>query len=148
MHPLAKGLVAGFVATVVLSAAMVAKQMMGLMPELDVAMMLTSMLGLPDVALGWVMHFMIGTVAWGILFAIVVGYIPGSPVVRGILFGVAAWLMMMIAVMPMAGAGLFGLQLGLMAPLATLMLHVLFGATLGSVFAALPDGHAAHAIHH
>lgn len=147
MHPLAKGLVAGFVATVVLSAAMVAKQMMGFMPDLDVATMLTSMLGLPDVALGWVMHFMIGTVAWGILFSVVGPRLPGSPVMRGVLFGIAAWLMMMIAVMPMAGAGLFGLQLGVMAPLATLMLHVLFGATLGAAFASLPDARIAHAAH-
>ncbi|MBL8593695.1 MAG: hypothetical protein JNK01_13505 [Devosia sp.] len=147
MHPLAKGLVAGFVATVVLSAAMVAKQMMGLMPELDVATMLTSMLGLPDVALGWVMHFMIGTVAWGVAFAVVVPYLPGSLVMRGVLFGIAAWLMMMIAVMPMAGAGLFGLQLGIMAPLATLMLHILYGATLGAVFAAMPDHGVARMAH-
>jgi hypothetical protein len=33
------------------------------------------------------MHFMIGTVAWGILFAVVVPYLPGSPIVRGMLFG-------------------------------------------------------------
>lgn len=143
-----KRLLAGFVATVVLSAAMVAKQMMRLMPELDVATMLTSMLGLPDVTLGWVMHFMIGTIAWGVAFAIATPYLPGSPVLRGILFGIAAWLMMMIAVIPMAGAGLFGLQLGIIAPLATLMLHILYGATLGAVFAELPDGRMAHAAHH
>jgi hypothetical protein len=47
---------------------------------------------------------------------------------------VAAWLGMMIIVMPMAGAGLFGMNLGIMAPVMTLVLHVVFGAVLGAVY--------------
>jgi hypothetical protein len=43
---------------------------------------------------------------------------------------------MMIVVMPMAGAGPFGLHLGLMAPLMTLMLHVIYGVVLGVVYGA------------
>ena len=39
--------------------------------------------------------------------------------------------MMMMGPMPMAGAGLFGLQLGMMAPVATLMLHIMWGVVLG-----------------
>ena len=45
--------------------------------------------------------------------------------------------MMMIILMPMAGDGLFGLKLGLMAPAATLMLHMIFGAQMGWVYGAL-----------
>ncbi len=40
-----KGVVAGFAATVVLSALMVMKSLMGLMPELDTVAMLTNMMG-------------------------------------------------------------------------------------------------------
>jgi hypothetical protein len=36
-------------------------------------------------------------------------------------------------VMPMAGAWLFGMAMGLMAPVMTLVLHVIFGAVLGAV---------------
>jgi len=36
-------------------------------------------------------------------------------------------------VMPMAGAGFFGMQMGLMAPIMTLVLHLIFGAVLGLV---------------
>jgi len=39
-------------------------------------------------------------------------------------------------VMPMAGAGLFGMAMGIMAPMMTLVLHVIFGAVLGAVFQA------------
>ena len=44
---------------------------------------------------------------------------------------------MMILVMLMTGAGLFGMHLGLGAPIATLMLHWVYGAVLGAVFGKL-----------
>jgi len=134
MQNISAGLVAGFAATVVLSVLMVVKGMMGVMPELDVAAMIGMMMG-ASVAVGWVIHFMIGTIAWGGGFAVLYDVIPGSgAVVKGIVFGIAAWLGMMIIIMPMAGAGLFGLNMGVMAPVMTLVLHIIFGAVLGSVF--------------
>lgn len=137
------GLVAGFFATVVLSAMMVAKSMMGVMPELDVIHMLSGMMGAPAI-LGWLAHFMIGTLAWGGGFAVLYGLIPGSgAVAKGIVFGIAAWLGMMVMVMPMAGAGLFGMAFGIMAPMMTLILHIVFGAVLGAVYQA--QARAAHA---
>ena len=45
MTNLKNGFLAGFAATVVLSLLMVAKGMMGVMPELDVAAMLAMMMG-------------------------------------------------------------------------------------------------------
>ena len=135
MTNLKSGFLAGFIATVVLSVLMVIKGMMGVMPELDVAAMLAGMIGAP-VIVGWIVHFLIGTVAWGGGFAVLYDYIPGSSAVqKGIVFGIAAWLGMMILIMPMAGAGLFGLALGMMAPIMTLVLHIIFGAVLGAVFA-------------
>lgn len=134
MQNIIAGLVAGFVATVVLSALMVVKGMMGVMPELDVAAMIGMMMG-ASVVVGWIIHFMIGTIAWGGGFAVLYGFIPGnSAVIKGIVFGIAAWLGMMILVMPMAGAGLFGMNLGIMAPIMTLVLHIIFGAVLGMVY--------------
>jgi hypothetical protein len=137
MQNVPAGLVAGFIATVVLSAMMVIKGMMGVMPELDVAAMIGMMMG-ASIAIGWVIHFLIGTIAWGGGFALLYGLIPGeNAVVKGIGFGVAAWLGMMIVVMPMAGAGLFGMTLGILAPVMTLLLHVVFGAVLGGVYGML-----------
>jgi len=136
MQNIKAGLVAGFVATVVLSAMMVAKTMMGIMPELDVIAMLSAMMGAPAL-MGWIGHFMIGTIAWGGGFALLYGVIPGpSAVTKGILFGIAAWLGMMVMVMPMAGAGLFGMAFGITAPMMTLVLHIVFGAVLGAVYQA------------
>lgn len=130
------GFLAGFVATLVLSVLMVAKGMMGIMPELDITAMIAMMMGAPLV-IGWLVHFMIGTLAWGGGFALLYSSTPGgSSVVKGIVFGVVAWLAMMIMVMPMAGAGFFGMNFGIMAPMMTLILHIIFGATLGAVYAA------------
>jgi hypothetical protein len=134
MNRLVAGVASGLLATAVLSLLMVMKSAMGLMPELDVIAMLAAMMG-ASVAMSWMAHFAIGAV-WGGLFASAARALPGSACwVRGMLFSIAPWLLMMVALMPMAGAGMFGLSLGIMAPIMTLMLHLVFGAVLGLAFA-------------
>lgn len=129
-----RGLAAGFVATVVLSVMMLMKRSMGLMPELDPIAMITAMAGASSRAIGWIGHFVIGSIFWGVGFAIVSPYLPGPYPLRGVVLAIGAWLMMMLVVMPMAGAGSFGLGLGMMAPLAALVLHVVFGLVLGGIY--------------
>tara|TARA_R110001606_G_scaffold399222_2_gene582428 strand:+ start:81759 stop:82175 length:417 start_codon:yes stop_codon:yes gene_type:complete len=129
------GMISGFVATVVLSLLMVVKTKMGLMPELNAISMLAGMMN-ASLIIGWIAHFMIGTIVWGILFALLVDKLPGGIMASAIIFSIIAWLMMMIGPMPMAGEGLFGMQLGIgiMAPIATLMLHIIWGIVLGLVY--------------
>jgi hypothetical protein len=130
-----KGMVAGFVATIVLSALMLMKEHMGLMPQLNPIRMMTEMLGGSTLAVGWIMHFMIGTVLWGTLFAWLDPNLPGSSHwLNGIWFSIGAWLLMMVIMMPMAGAGFFGMNLGAMAPVMTLILHIIYGVVLGAVY--------------
>lgn len=143
-----KGMIAGLIATVVLSALMIMKSTMGLMPELNVIAMLSKMTGAASPAAGWVAHFVIGTIIWGGLFAWLDPHLPGgSHWLKGVVFGVGAWFLMMIAVMPMAGAGLFGAHFGMMAPVMTLVLHVIFGAVLGAVYGAEHPA-SAHQLQH
>jgi hypothetical protein len=61
-----KGIIAGFAATVVLSAIMLMKQAMGLMPEVNPIRTISDMLGVPP-GIGWVVHFAIGTLLWALL---------------------------------------------------------------------------------
>jgi len=144
MNNIGKGLIAGFVATVVLSMLMLMKSAMGLMPELDVVAMLSGMMGTGP-AMGWLGHFMIGTVAWGGLFGLIEPSLPGEGYwLKGIVLGVGAWLLMMAMVMPMAGAGFFGMNLGMTAPVMTLMLHIIFGAVLGGAYGALQGRQHGH----
>jgi hypothetical protein len=141
------GLTAGFVATVVLSIVMMVKQAVGLVPGLNPIDLVANILanltgGAPSPIAGWVIHFGIGTVLWGVGYAAIQSLLPGSPAVRGMLFATGAWLIMMVIVMPIGGAGMFGLGLGPIAPVATLALHLVFGATLGIVYAKSEGGAA------
>ncbi|MFU8896728.1 MAG: DUF6789 family protein [Gammaproteobacteria bacterium] len=142
MSSAGNGLLAGLAATIVLSGLMVIKAIMGVMPELDLPTMIAGMMGSPDSPmLGWAVHFMIGVVGYGLAMAFLNEHLPGnSPTVHGVIVGFAGWLLMMVMVMPMVGAGLFGMNMGLMAPMMTLVLHVIFGAVLGWVYGKLHSG--------
>jgi Family of unknown function (DUF6789) len=143
MNKWIKGMLAGLVATVVLSALMVMKGKMGLMPDVNVIAMLAGKMG-GSIIMGWAAHFMIGTVGYGLAYALLFSELPfGNHITRGIAMGITGWLVMMVVVMPMMGAGMFGLSLpsGMMVPVATLMLHIVFGAVLGYVYgSALRSG--------
>ena len=150
--PIKQGIVAGFAATVVLSLLMIMKSMMGMMPQMNAIHMLTKMgaayMGLPMIpATGWMLHFFIGTVMWGTLFALISPRLSGTYLLRGIVFSIGAWILMMILPMPMAGAGLFGLKLGIGAPVATLILHIIYGTVLGAVYGRCNKGIPCTACH-
>jgi len=112
--------------------------MMGVMPDLDVIAMIAGMMG-AGALMGWIAHFMIGAI-YGLVFTQVAGHGGmGGTVARGVGLGIAGWLVMMIVLMPMTGGGVFGMAMpsGMMVPVATLMLHVIFGAVLGFSFERL-----------
>lgn len=139
MVKVVKCLLSAAASTLVLSIIFVMKAAMGLMPELDMPKMIAGMMGAPDQpALGWAAHLMIGVLGYGLSFAALVIRQPAqNHIVQGMALGFGGWLVMMIALMPMAGAGLFGLGLGVMAPAMTLMLHLMFGAILGGTYVLL-----------
>jgi hypothetical protein len=60
-------MIAGFVATLVLSAVMILKAQMGLWPELNLIRLLVNLGSIQTVA-AWMDHFIIGVVVWGLLF--------------------------------------------------------------------------------
>jgi hypothetical protein len=138
-----KGVIAGFAATIVLSILMIIKMMTGAMPELNPIHMMASMVsektGVPfNILIGWVMHFVLGSVIGGGLFAILNKILPSEKqIIKGMSLGVVAWLLMMLGQMPMSGAGLFGTKISFMVPVMTLTFYLVFGATLGKVFTLL-----------
>ncbi|RUO63720.1 DUF6789 family protein [Pseudidiomarina insulisalsae] len=133
MNKLLASMVAGLVATIVLSILMMIKSSMGIMPELNVIKMLANYLN-ASMAIGWLVHFLIGIVAYGIAFTILHQLVPAQkPVILGIALAVIFWLIMMIVLMPMMGNGMFaiGMELGPRPAIATLVLHIIFGFVLG-----------------
>jgi len=133
MNKLKSGVVAGLVATGILSVMMIIKAKMGLMPELNIIHMLAGMIG-AGVVVGWIMHFMVG-IGYGIAFSQINQLLPSkNMLVKGIIIGIVGWIVMMIMLMPMMGAGMFAMKMGMMAPMMTLILHIIFGAVLGFVY--------------
>lgn len=131
MNNYVRGILAGFIATIVLSALMFMKGKMGMMPELDIIAMLASKMG-GDAMMGWIAHFMIGSLGYGLAFAVIGDKLPGGNFVgKGIVLGIIGWLVMMIVMMPMMGGQMFLMNMGIMAPMMTLILHIIFGAVLG-----------------
>lgn len=129
-----RGLGAGLVATVVLSLVIVLKQALGVLPQLSTISVLAQMLGYQSLALGWTLHFFVGVILWGPLYAWIDPKSSLPHWVNGIIFASCVWLGVMLIIMPLVGADLFGLQLGLVTPTATLALHWIYGAVLGGAF--------------
>lgn len=133
MNKLISGALAGIMATIVLSILMILKSKMGLMPALDIISMLAGMMG-AGALIGWLMHFMVG-IGYGVAFSQINSILPSNSfVTKGIILGIIGWLIMMVMLMPMMGAGMFAMKMGMMAPVMTLILHIIFGATLGIVY--------------
>lgn len=143
MGSMPKSIVAGFGATIVLSLLMILKATMGMLSAMNAIALLSHMghklVGLPlSPATGWVLHFLIGSLLWGILYAWSYRMLPGrSAVPKALTFSVVAWLLMMVIVMPMAGQGLFAAHIGIMAAVATLVLHLVWGLALGLIYQVL-----------
>lgn len=143
MNKYLAGIIAGFLATVVMSLLLMLKSVMGIMPDLDIIAMLSSMMN-DSRALAWIAHIMVGSIGYGIAMAILAGTDRSKNFTMiGLGIGTVGWLMMMVIIMPMMGNGLFGLSMpsGVMVPIATLVLHLIFGGVLGTAYAKLVSTH-------
>ena len=134
-HPtLARAVLGGFVGTAAMTAMMyLVAPMMGL--HMDISAMLGG-----SWAAGLMMHVVNGTLIFPAIYAFALcDRVPGSPAIKGTVWGVALWLMAQIIVMPMMGAGLFSSHMGgLMAAKVSLIGHILYGSLLG-VIASAPE---------
>lgn len=148
MSRLQKGMLAGLAATVTVSAldlaAALIQQAVGERWFHSFPTLLAAMAGevfgsgANHMWVGWLIHFVVGAVVLGGLFAILAPRLPtdtaGS---KGILFAVGAWLVMCLTVMPLAGLGMFGAAAGFGTVAWMLVSHVIFGLVMGRVFERL-----------
>src|SRR5262245_15880683 len=132
-----RGMLAGLIATLVLSGLLLFKSTIELAPPLNIIMLLPQ-LGCISVVQAWMGRFLVGVVVWGLLFgAFGATWDKGAYWLKGIIFGLFAWVMMMVLFMPLAKAGFFGARIGIEAPLVTLLYHLVYGAVLGVVYGLL-----------
>jgi hypothetical protein len=120
------GIVAGFIATLVLSAL-----------HEPVALM-TAAVGM-HTPVGLLFHFFVGTLLWGGAFGFVHDWLFGPSWLRGIMFGTAAALTVMLIVAPLTGSGFLCLRLGVFAPVVVALFHLAYGAILGGIYGKLID---------
>ncbi len=133
-------IVGGLVATAVMTVLMLAAPRMGL-PPMNIGAMLGSVMG-GSLVLGWMAHFMIGTILAVVYAAFLATRLPGAGFVRGALYALLPWLMAELVVMPMMGAGFFGGSFG--AAFGSLMGHLVYGAVLGGIYGTEPRIKAHH----
>lgn len=145
-----KGMVAGGTATAVLSAVMLLIGATGFEPQLELTHILMSFLGVPtDYTLGWILYFVVGSVMLGGLFAYIEPRLGANTHTKsGILYSVITWLIVMLVFMPAIGAGYFGFQLSLLAPVVVLVQQLVYGAVLGWTYGRLSAGHNSFTKHH
>jgi hypothetical protein len=122
MDKIGRGITAGFLATFALSA------------MLDPMATLARMAGVLSPVIGWMLHFIVGTLVWGVAFALIHDRMRGPSWLRGIFFGVGAWLVVVIVAVVMAQARVLRFDLTVTTPAAMLVIHMIFGALLGFIY--------------
>jgi uncharacterized membrane protein YagU involved in acid resistance len=97
----------------------------------DIVTMLGEMLG--GWRMGMLVHILNGAVIFPVAFVLLLyRFLPGSPITKGIAFGILLWLLSQLAVMPIMGAGFFSAHIGgLRAAAASLLGHMVYGWSLG-----------------
>lgn len=138
MSRVTKGAIAGFAATVAVSILEVANLMLGPW-AVSFPRLLSYMLQQPNVmALGWVAHFVVGTLLLGPLFGILCPRLPTDTAEsKGILFAIGAFVVMGLAIAPLAGVGMFGMRAGFGTLAWMIATHAVYGVVLGNVYARL-----------
>src|ERR1044072_1791584 len=120
------GIVAGFIATLVMSALH------------EPVALVTAAVGM-HAPVGLLFHFFVGMLLWGSLFGFAHDWLAGPSWLRGVVFGFATALTVLFVIAPLAGSGLLCLKLGVFAPIVVAFFHVGYGAILGLVYAKLLD---------
>jgi hypothetical protein len=126
-NTIGKGIVAGFVATFVLSIL------------LDPIALVAPTVWPASPAVGWVLHFFVGTVVWGVVFAVLHDYLPGPSWQRGLIFAVGAWLLLMGGAAALIDARVIAFDLDASMIVVTLVVHVIYGVSLGVIYGWLLD---------
>lgn len=138
-----RALVASIIATAIVSAMIYVNMRIEVVPDVDVLAEIAAFnerLGFASTGEAtWITHVIIGVLFWGVIYAAVSPILPGRGAPEGILFGVIAWLAMMVSFMPLAGREVFAQDLGPTFIAATLAMHLVYGAVLGISAAALDE---------
>ena len=130
---------AGLIGTAVMTALLLIEPSVGL-PKIAMGQVLSTSLGLASAhlatgpALGWLLHFLVGTVLALIYARYFDQRLPGTPLTRGLLYGVLVFLVAQLVFMPLVGGGVFSHgALDLLT--GSLVGHLVYGGLTGWIYA-------------
>ena len=140
MSRVKKGLVAGLVATVVVSVLEMINLLVGqwFTPFPGI---IAQMIGMPgNLAVGWIAHVVIGTLVLGSLFGILCPRLPTDTWgTKGIAFAVGAFVVLITGIILMGDPLFFSGSDGFGTIAWLLVTNAVFGLTLGSVYGRLVE---------
>ena len=129
---------AGLVGTGVMTALLLVEPSVGL-PKIAMGQVLSTSLGLTSAhltigpALGWALHFLIGMSLALLYAAIFERRLPGTPLVRGLLYGVLVFVVAQLVFMPLVGGGVFSRgDVELLT--GSLVGHLVYGGLTGWIY--------------
>lgn len=133
------GLNAGFIASAISLLFLALTTWMALVPEFNYVLIQGSIFGFTKTIFsGWIIYFLIGAIFWGSLYAGLDPYLLSTnPVTKGIIFGLIVWLIVMIVLMPIAGAGMFLEHYGFLAAIVILLSDLVFGVSISYFYGKL-----------
>ena len=128
--------ISGLVATFIVGAMLLMNNAIHRLPRLGIGRSLASIVGLHDnLFAGWLIFIVLGVLVFSALFAWLAPRIPIKfYAVKGLLFGAACWLLMMLVFEPLAGQGLFASHMGHIAAVLTLILNLVYGLVLAVTY--------------
>lgn len=137
---------AGLVATGTMTALLLIEPSIGL-PQIAIGQLLSTSLGLTTAllpsgpAVGWILHFLIGSLL-GLIYAGAFAHrLPGGPITRGMLYGILVFILAQVVFMPLAGGGFFsGGDTQMLT--GSLFGHLVFGAIIGWIYDLAAPGSA------
>lgn len=146
---LRSGIIAGFTATIIMSIALVAGYLIaGIFADQDANMVSGWFYGLThnsltedtfDIPIGAYGLNLLAGVMWALIYAYAFeGRFNRPGWQRGTLFSILPWLLSLLVFFPVVGAGILGADLGAgpLPVVGNLVLHLIYGAALGWVYAA------------
>ena len=130
---LTQAVIGGLAGTILITLMMYYVAPLMMSGPMDIAGMMGDMLGTSS-RVGMLVHFMLGAVVFPAIFAFVLwDKLPGGDWMKGLVFGMALFLIAQVVVMPMAGAGILSANHPeqMMALVGSLMGHAIYGIVLG-----------------
>jgi uncharacterized membrane protein YagU involved in acid resistance len=141
-----RAVAAGVIGTATMTALLLIEPSVGL-PNIAIGQILSSALGLSaylptGAAIGWCIHFVVG-VAFALVYAgVFARRLPGSPFVRGVVYGGLIFVLAQLIFMPLVGGGVFS-RGDVQMIAGSLLGHLVYGGVVGWIYSLQGPGEAA-----